>query len=113
MADSSMETCATCYGEGTSSSDLAPCQDCAGLGKLPGALVRTEWRLRQLEADYDAQGGQSGQDVKWLAAEVRRAHHALLQILAASQDADESDALTTKIRFLANDVLRVYPPQAV
>ncbi len=49
--------------------------------------------------------------MSWLVTEVRRAHHALLQILAASQDADEGDAMATKIKFIANDVLRVYPPK--
>jgi hypothetical protein len=49
--------------------------------------------------------------VGWLVAEVRRAHHALLQILAASQDVDQADSTAIKIKFLANDVLRVYPPK--
>ena len=49
------------------------------------------------------------QDVHWLVAEVRRAHHALMQIMAASQDADDSEATATKIKFIANDVLGVYP----
>jgi hypothetical protein len=47
--------------------------------------------------------------MRWLVAEVRRAHHALLQILAASQDGDEDDPILTRIKFLANDVLSVYP----
>jgi hypothetical protein len=74
---------------------------------LPSPLVLTEWRLRELERAY-GERGQAGQDVSWLIAEVRRAHHVLVQILAASQDADENDAIASKIRFLANEVLRVY-----
>ncbi len=113
MPDSSTQTRATCYGEGVASSDLSACPDCAGMGTLPSGLVLTEWRLRQLEQIYATQGGEPGQDVMWLATEVRRAHHALLQILAASQDADDSDAIASKIRFLANDVLGMYPPKPV
>jgi hypothetical protein len=113
MTDSPTQTCATCYGEGVASSDLSACPDCAGLGTLPSGLVLTEWRLRQLEHNYVAKGGESGQDVTWLATEVRRAHHALLQILAASQDADDGDAIASKIRFLANDVLGMYPAKPV
>ena len=44
-------------------------------------------------------------------AEVRKAQHALIQILAASQDAEPDDALANRIRFLANDVLGLYPKQ--
>jgi hypothetical protein len=48
-----------------------------------------------------------------LVSEVRRAHHALLQILASSQDGDEDDASLKRIKFLANDVLSVYPKSTV
>jgi hypothetical protein len=85
------------------------CPDCAGLGLLPSLLVLTESRLRELERAYDKRGGQAQQDVSWLVAEVRRTHQALVQILAASQDADDADAIAIKIKFIANDVLRVYP----
>ncbi|HEX2677993.1 MAG TPA: hypothetical protein VHM19_15170 [Polyangiales bacterium] len=108
MTDTAKQTCATCYGEGTAS-DLSPCPDCAGMGTLPSGLVLTEWRLRELERLYSQRGGEAGQDVGWLVREVRRAHHVLLQILAASQDADEGDAIAAKIKFLANDVLGMYP----
>ena len=101
--------CWTCYGEGVTTSEQGPrsCPDCGGLGMLPSPLVLTEWRLRELERVY-GERGQAGQDVSWLIAEVRRAHHVLVQILAASQDADDSDPIASRIRFLANDVLRVY-----
>jgi hypothetical protein len=72
--------------------------------------VLTEWRLRELERAY-GERGQASQDVGWLISEVRKAHHVLVQILAAGQDADESDATARRIRFLANAVLQVYPTE--
>jgi len=105
------ERCVTCHGEGVTGSEQGPltCPDCAGRGELPSGLVRTEWRLRELERIHAAQHGETGQDMRWLIGEVRRAHHALLQILAASQDGDDSEPTLTRIKFLANDVLSVYP----
>ena len=85
------------------------CVDCAGRGVLPSGLVRTEWRLRELERIHAQLGGESGQDMRWLIAEVRRAHHALLQILAVGQDAEAGEPDLLRIRFLANDVLSMYP----
>ncbi|MDH5675653.1 MAG: hypothetical protein OEZ06_26250 [Myxococcales bacterium] len=110
MEISNSERCATCYGEGAVGSTHGPqaCPDCEGIGFLPSATVLTERRLRELERVYARQGGQVGQDVQWLATEVRRAHHALVQILAASQEADESDAAAAQIRGLANSVLNMY-----
>jgi hypothetical protein len=102
--------CWTCYGEGANTNEYGPtaCPDCGGLGELPSPLVLTEWRLRELERAY-AEGGKAGQDVGWLISEVRKAHHVLVQILAAGQDADDHDATASRIRFLANKVLQVYP----
>jgi hypothetical protein len=109
MTESSNLKCWTCYGEGVTSGEHGPrnCPDCGGLGQLPSPLVLTEWRLRELERSY-GERGETGQDMTWLISEVRKSHHVLVQILAASQDADESDAIS-RIRFLANEVLRVYP----
>ena len=111
-ANETSEKCATCHGEGVTASESGPltCPDCAGRGVLPSGLVRTEWRLRELERIYSQQGGETEQDTHWLIGEVRRAHHALLQILAISHDAaaDDNDDLT-RIKFLANDVLGMYP----
>jgi hypothetical protein len=106
----------TCQGEGVVPSESGPltCADCAGLGKLPGGLVRTEWRLRELERIYRDADGERGQDLHWLISELRRSHEALLQILAVSQDlelpASESSGLA-RIKFLANDVIGVYARQ--
>lgn len=107
------EKCATCYGEGCVSSERGPkdCPDCLGMGMLPSATVLTERRLRELEKSYSERGGEEGRDVGWLVGEVRRAHHVLLQILAASQDADEDDT-SKRIKYLANDVLAIYPPRS-
>lgn len=105
------EVCTTCHGEGVIASEQGPltCTDCAGLGHMPSGLVRTEWRLRELERIYANQSGESGQDMRWLIGEIRRAHNALLQILAASQDIDDDNSSVSRIKFLANDVLSVYP----
>jgi len=105
------ETCGTCYGEGSIASESGPlaCADCAGEGVLPSGLVRTEWRLRELESIYATMTGEQAQDIGWLIGEVRRAHHVLLQILAVSQDAENEAVSLTRIKFLANDVLSVYP----
>ncbi|HEX7479927.1 MAG TPA: hypothetical protein VF331_19145 [Polyangiales bacterium] len=87
-----------------------PCTDCAGAGVLPSPVVLTERRLRELERIYAAVGGETQQDVLWLVGEVRRTHHALVQILAASHDGSEADdPIARKIKYLANDVLGVYP----
>jgi hypothetical protein len=107
---SNTQRCATCYGEGTVGGQHGPepCADCHGLGSLPSATVLTERRLRELERTYERRGDAAERDVKWLASEVRRTHHALMQILAASQDAEEGDELAAQIRGLANSVLGLY-----
>ncbi len=107
---SNAQRCATCYGEGAVGGQHGPeaCPDCHGLGTLPSATVLTERRLRELEAGYASRGDRVGQDVAWLAGEVRRAHHALIQILAASQDAAQDDPTSAQIRGLANSVLNLY-----
>jgi len=112
MGESRSEVCSTCHGEGVTGSEQGPlpCADCAGTGHLPSGLVRTEWRLRELERIHGATAGEAGQDLRWLIHEVRRSHHALLQILAASADLADSEPALTRIKFLANDVLDVYAP---
>lgn len=110
------DVCMTCQGEGVTPSESGPltCADCAGLGKLPSGLVRTEWRLRELERVYRDTSGEHGQDLHWLIQELRRSHQALLQILAVSHDielpAPENTGLS-RIKFLANDVIGVYARQ--
>ena len=106
-----IEKCGTCYGEGTLFGEMGPrpCPDCCGLGALPSASVLRERRLREIEERYRGHQ-ESSRDMRWLILEVRRAQHALLQILAASQEARGTDAIAKKIRFLANDVLDLYQP---
>lgn len=105
------DLCNTCHGEGVTGSEQGPltCLDCAGIGRLPSGLVRTEWRLRELERVHAADSGETGQEFRWLVSEVRRSHQALLQILAASEDLDGDDPTLSRIKFLANDVLGLYP----
>jgi hypothetical protein len=106
-----VQTCRSCEGQGTVFRDYGPepCESCLGTGQLPSASVLTEQRIREIEKSYEGRDLEAGLHVRWLAAEVRRAHHALLQILAASQDLEADDAIAKKIRFLANDILSVYP----
>jgi hypothetical protein len=87
--------------------------DCAGIGRLPSGLVRTEWRLRELERIYGENSNEAAKDMRWLISELRRSHHALLQIMAVGHDlhlpeAPESTGLS-RIKFLANDVIGMYP----
>jgi hypothetical protein len=112
VSSHSAQSCRSCDGQGTVFRDYGPepCGSCLGLGQLPSASVLTERRLRELEQAYDGRDRETAQHVRWLTSEVRRAHHALLQILAAGQEAPQEDTIARKIRFLANDVLAVYPP---
>ena len=111
MSTHAAQSCRSCHGEGTVFRDYGPepCASCLGTGQLPSASVLTEQRIREIEKSCEGRDLEAALHVRWLAAEVRRAHHALLQILAASQDLDPADAIGKKIRFLANDVLAVYP----
>src|SRR5262249_9295426 len=109
------EVCSTCHGEGVTASEQGPltCLDCAGMGQLPSGLVRTEWRLRELERIYAKETGEHAQDLHWLVSEISRSPHALMQILAASQDIEQDSPSLARIKFLANDILGVYPKTAL
>ncbi len=113
MTTSQAEKCVTCYGQGEVSGigGLQACTDCGGVGELPSGMVLAERRLRELETSYGRQGGQVESDVRWLVDEMRRSRHALVQILAAAQDADSDDPLAPQVRFLANGVLGMYPTE--
>ena len=115
MSSLDQEKCGTCYGEGVVYSGVGgpgDCPDCHGLGRLPSGTVLTERRLRDLESQYARQGGAAEQDVRWLVGEVRRAHHVLMQVFSAAQDADEKDPTAAKLRFLSNEVLGYYPVES-
>ena len=94
MSTAAAETCATCYGSGEVVTDQGPlvCRDCMGHGKLAGRLELFEWRLRELERGHLGSAHGCEDDIRWLAAEVRRSRDALLQILARCQDAAEGDS---------------------
>jgi hypothetical protein len=110
--------CQTCFGTGEVGGPhgVVACPDCFGLGTLPSSMVLVERRLRDLESRYAAAGSQAALDVRWLVDEVRRSRHALVQILAAGADAqgasDADRALSSKMLFLANDVLDYFQVEA-
>lgn len=110
MSTAAAETCATCYGQGEIVTDQGPlvCRDCMGHGKLAGRLELFEWRLRELEQGHRRSAHGCEDDVRWLAAEVRRSRDALLQIFARCQDAADSDMLAAEVRHLANGSLGLY-----
>ena len=111
MSTAAAETCATCYGSGEIVTDQGPlvCRDCMGHGKLAGRLELYEWRLREIERGHRDGTHGCEDDVRWMAAEVRRSRDALLQIFARCQDAAESDTLAAEIRHLTNGCLGLYP----
>src|SRR3954470_5463782 len=108
------DACLTCYGEGEESSDYGAtaCPDCGGAGTLPPQNVLADWRIGAIEKNYEGTHSQAAQDVSWLAFELRRTRHALMQILALAQDAAQESAGMHRVQFLANDALGVYRPEA-
>lgn len=104
-------TCMTCGGSGAVANEYGPadCLDCAGLGQLPSASVLRERRLRELERIHAGGAGEAASDVRFLIQEVRTAQHVLLQIMAAAMERSDADELGSKIRFLANRFLELYP----
>ena len=105
--------CLTCYGGGETASErgIADCPDCGGTGALPPHDVLVEWRMRAIENSCLPGDSEVARNTAWLAFELRRSRHALVQILALSQESAESDAIAQRIRHLANDALGVYEPQ--
>jgi len=106
--------CLTCYGQGEISSDYGAtaCPDCGGAGTLPPQNVLADWRLSAIEKHYDGDQSQAAQDVAWLALELRRVRHAMMQILALAQDTAQDSPASHRIQFLANDALGVYRPES-
>ena len=105
-----MERCQTCMGEGLTASEYGPeaCPDCCGIGRLPSTTILRERRLRELEAAH-GRSSETGQAISWLADEVRRSQHVLMQIMAAAMEAPDTDPVGSKVRFLANQALGLYP----
>ncbi len=106
--------CLTCYGQGEVVNDFgsAPCPDCGGAGTLPAQNVLADWRISAIEQHYNGDPSQAAQDVGWLAFELRRTRHALMQVLALAQDGAQDSAVAQRIQFLANDALGVYRAEA-
>lgn len=112
--DSGVAACLTCYGQGETATEwgVSACPDCGGSGALPPRDTLVEWRLRAIEKGYLPSDSSTAQDVAWLAFELRRARHALTQILALSQElgqeSSSDERLAVRLRFLANDALGLY-----
>ena len=68
--------------------------------------------MRAIEKGYLPGDSATARDVAWLAFELRRARHALMQMLALSQelgqDSSADERLALRLRFLANDALGLY-----
>ncbi len=84
------------------------CPDCGGAGVLPTNNVLVEWRASAIERAHGGGQDQIGQDVRWLAFELRRARLALTKVLALADDLGE-DAPAQQLRFIANEALGLYP----
>ena len=104
------ETCLTCLGAGEVSSErgIAGCPDCDGTGKVGDVYLRTEHQLREVEMRASRLSGEAAADVTWLVGELRRARSALMKVLTAAQDGNEGDDLNKRIRFEANEALKIY-----
>ena len=107
-------SCLTCYGQGEVSSDYGStaCPDCGGAGTLPPQNVLADWRISAIEKHYQSDPSQAAQDIAWLAFELRRTRHSLMQILALAQDAAQDSPVAHRIQFLANDALGMYRPDS-
>ena len=78
----SPEQCQSCLGTGEVGSEFGPesCPDCGGAGFLPSPHVLVEWRARD----------------------------ALTKINALANELDDGGGIATRIRFTANQALRLY-----
>jgi hypothetical protein len=74
---------------------------------LPRASTLIEWRSRDIEKAYTNSQEPAANDVRWLAAELRRARAALTEIVSLSQELDDGP-LPSRLRFVANEVLGLY-----
>lgn len=103
------EKCKTCYGQGEVPTDEGPvaCPDCGGAGTLPDPYTLIEWRLREIERVHGTGGTETASALQWVAFELRRARAALTDLLALSDELDDSP-LRTRMRFIANGALSLY-----
>jgi hypothetical protein len=107
--DHSPAQCKSCHGTGEVVNEYGPaaCPDCGGAGYLPSAHVLVEWRARDIERAHAGSGGNTGGDVRWLLAELRRCREALTEVSALAQELDEGP-ISSRIRFKVNQALRLY-----
>ncbi len=110
MEQITQETCLTCLGAGETSSERGParCPDCDGTGKVGDVYLRTEHQLREIEMRASRLSGEAAADVAWLVGQLRASRAALLKVLTAAQDGSENDDLNKRIRFEANEALKIY-----
>jgi len=79
---------------------------------LPHPYTLVEWRLREIEQRHGSQSSETAKAMQWLAFELRRAREALTELLALSDELDESPA-RSRMRFIANRALSLYDVTAV
>jgi hypothetical protein len=105
--------CSSCHGTGEVGSEVGPvgCPDCGGAGALPGRSTLIEWRARDIERLLTTSDTQAAVDARWLISELRRARAALTEVVSLAQDL-EDNALTTRLRYVANDALGLYEVRA-
>ncbi len=109
MSDST-NSCQTCYGTGeiVTEHGAASCPDCYGEGVSANRSNKYEWRLRDLERNYQKGDRESFADVMWLVHELRQTRDALVLILSRCQDASEDDELARYVRSRAMEALGLY-----
>lgn len=102
--------CAGCLGSGETPTDygMVDCPDCGGAGFLPSRNVLVEWRARDIERALSRGRTAENEDVRWLLAELRRARDALNEINSLANELDDEAGIATRIRFTANQALRLY-----
>lgn len=88
------------------------CPDCGGSGMLPSRSVLVDWRARDLERAIARGADVHSNDVAWLVEEIRRARGALTEIVALAHDVEDEDAISKRIRFVANRALGLYESSA-
>ena len=106
----SAEQCQSCLGTGEVGSEFGPasCPDCGGAGFLPSPHVLVEWRARDIELGNGTGTDSAARDIRWLLAELRRARDALTKVNALANEIDDDGGIATRIRFTANQALRLY-----
>lgn len=112
MNESSLDKrrqCSSCSGTGELGTDagVVDCPDCGGSGLLPHPHTLVEWRIGDIERQHGASREAIAADVRWLAAELRRARAALTEIVALVQDAEPVEAVA-RIKLIGVRALEFY-----